>query len=114
MSAKGTRIRTDVTTLIHLAWKRRLVPLAWLDFDHVGFASVVTFLVARSGADWAVPTRRDAVRAELDAVRRPLDRELLVDAVWRASSESNPALLAVIDALAGESPAATGSGVEAS
>ncbi|MGM7680198.1 2-succinyl-5-enolpyruvyl-6-hydroxy-3-cyclohexene-1-carboxylic-acid synthase [Microbacterium sp. A94] len=30
-------------------------------------------------------TRRDAVRAELDAVRRPLDRELLADAVWRAT-----------------------------
>ncbi len=30
-------------------------------------------------------TRRDAVRAELDAVRRPLDRERLVDAVWRAT-----------------------------
>ncbi|MFK0403485.1 2-succinyl-5-enolpyruvyl-6-hydroxy-3-cyclohexene-1-carboxylic-acid synthase [Microbacterium sp. NPDC090225] len=30
-------------------------------------------------------TRRDAVRAELEAVRRPLDRELLVDAVWRAT-----------------------------
>ncbi|MCK2037757.1 2-succinyl-5-enolpyruvyl-6-hydroxy-3-cyclohexene-1-carboxylic-acid synthase [Microbacterium sp. SSW1-49] len=29
--------------------------------------------------------RRDAVRAELDAVRRPLDRELLVDSVWRAT-----------------------------
>ncbi|MBO0980399.1 2-succinyl-5-enolpyruvyl-6-hydroxy-3-cyclohexene-1-carboxylic-acid synthase [Microbacterium sp. SD291] len=29
--------------------------------------------------------RRDAVKAELDAVRRPLDRELLVDAVWRAT-----------------------------
>lgn len=29
--------------------------------------------------------RRDAVRAELDAVRRSLDRELLVDAVWRAT-----------------------------
>ncbi|MFS0854041.1 2-succinyl-5-enolpyruvyl-6-hydroxy-3-cyclohexene-1-carboxylic-acid synthase [Microbacterium sp. 179-I 3D4 NHS] len=29
--------------------------------------------------------RRDAVRAELDAVRRPLDRALLVDAVWRAT-----------------------------
>ncbi|MFT4158292.1 MAG: 2-succinyl-5-enolpyruvyl-6-hydroxy-3-cyclohexene-1-carboxylic-acid synthase [Microbacterium sp.] len=29
--------------------------------------------------------RRDAVRAELDAVRRPLDRELLADAVWRAT-----------------------------
>ncbi len=29
--------------------------------------------------------RRDAVRAELDAVRRPLDRERLVDAVWRAT-----------------------------
>lgn len=33
--------------------------------------------------DFAI--RRDAVRAELDAVRRPLDRELLVDAVWRAT-----------------------------
>ncbi|MGO2519808.1 MAG: 2-succinyl-5-enolpyruvyl-6-hydroxy-3-cyclohexene-1-carboxylic-acid synthase [Microbacterium sp.] len=29
--------------------------------------------------------RRDAVRVELEAVRRPLDRELLVDAVWRAT-----------------------------
>nr|WP_314841083.1 2-succinyl-5-enolpyruvyl-6-hydroxy-3-cyclohexene-1-carboxylic-acid synthase [uncultured Microbacterium sp.] len=29
--------------------------------------------------------RRDAVRTELAAVRRPLDRELLVDAVWRAT-----------------------------
>ncbi|MFY9714102.1 MAG: 2-succinyl-5-enolpyruvyl-6-hydroxy-3-cyclohexene-1-carboxylic-acid synthase, partial [Microbacterium sp.] len=29
--------------------------------------------------------RRDAVKAELDAVRRPLDRQLLVDAVWRAT-----------------------------
>ena len=29
--------------------------------------------------------RREAVKAELDAVRRPLDRELLVDAVWRAT-----------------------------
>jgi 2-succinyl-5-enolpyruvyl-6-hydroxy-3-cyclohexene-1-carboxylate synthase len=29
--------------------------------------------------------RREAVRAELQAVRRPLDRELLVDAVWRAT-----------------------------
>lgn len=33
--------------------------------------------------DFAV--RRDAIRAELEAVRRPLDRELLVDAVWRAT-----------------------------
>jgi len=29
--------------------------------------------------------RRDAVKAELDAVRRPIDRALLVDAVWRAT-----------------------------
>ncbi|MER7448281.1 2-succinyl-5-enolpyruvyl-6-hydroxy-3-cyclohexene-1-carboxylic-acid synthase, partial [Microbacterium sp. NPDC097977] len=29
--------------------------------------------------------RREAVAAELAAVRRPLDRELLVDAVWRAT-----------------------------
>ncbi|MDQ0649353.1 2-succinyl-5-enolpyruvyl-6-hydroxy-3-cyclohexene-1-carboxylate synthase [Microbacterium natoriense] len=29
--------------------------------------------------------RRDAVQAELEAVRRPLYRELLVDAVWRAT-----------------------------
>lgn len=41
--------------------------------DHDGLAS----------ADSA--TRRDAVKAELEAVRRPLDRELLVDAVWRAT-----------------------------
>lgn len=32
-----------------------------------------------------VTARREAVRAELDAVRRPLDRELLVNAVWRAT-----------------------------
>lgn len=38
---------------------------------------------ALASTDFA--TRRDAVRAELDAVRRPLDRELLVDAVWRAT-----------------------------
>ncbi|MGM7698654.1 2-succinyl-5-enolpyruvyl-6-hydroxy-3-cyclohexene-1-carboxylic-acid synthase [Microbacterium sp. A84] len=30
-------------------------------------------------------TRRDAVRAELEAVRRPIDREMLADAVWRAT-----------------------------
>ncbi|MDQ0642571.1 2-succinyl-5-enolpyruvyl-6-hydroxy-3-cyclohexene-1-carboxylic-acid synthase [Microbacterium murale] len=29
--------------------------------------------------------RRDAMRTELEAVRRPLDRELLADAVWRAT-----------------------------
>lgn len=29
--------------------------------------------------------RREAMQAELEAVRRPLDRELLVDAVWRAT-----------------------------
>lgn len=36
-----------------------------------------------SSTDFAA--RRDAVRAELDAVRRPLDRARLVDAVWRAT-----------------------------
>ncbi len=36
-----------------------------------------------SSTEWAI--RRDAVRAELEAVRRPLDRALLADAVWRAS-----------------------------
>lgn len=30
-------------------------------------------------------TRRDAIKVELDAVRRTLDRQLLVDAVWRAT-----------------------------
>jgi len=38
---------------------------------------------ALASSDFAA--RRQAVRAELDAVRRPLDRELLVDAVWRAT-----------------------------
>ncbi|MFT4259106.1 2-succinyl-5-enolpyruvyl-6-hydroxy-3-cyclohexene-1-carboxylic-acid synthase [Microbacterium sp.] len=38
---------------------------------------------ALASTDFAA--RRGAVRAELDAVRRPLDRELLVDAVWRAT-----------------------------
>ncbi|WP_372967475.1 2-succinyl-5-enolpyruvyl-6-hydroxy-3-cyclohexene-1-carboxylic-acid synthase [Microbacterium sp.] len=32
-----------------------------------------------------VTARRHAVKAELEAVRRPLDRALLVDAVWRAT-----------------------------
>lgn len=32
-----------------------------------------------------VAARREAVKAELDAVRRPLDRALLVDSVWRAT-----------------------------
>ncbi len=41
--------------------------------DHDGLAST----------DFAA--RRDAVRAELDAVRRPLDRKLLANAVWRAT-----------------------------
>jgi len=36
-----------------------------------------------SSTDFAA--RRDAVRTELEAVRRRLDRELLVDAVWRAT-----------------------------
>ena len=40
----------------------------------------------QSGLHSADPeARRDAMRTELDAVRRPLDRELLVDAVWRAT-----------------------------
>lgn len=40
----------------------------------------------QGGLSSADPTaRRDAVRAELAAVRRPLDRELLADAVWRAT-----------------------------
>lgn len=51
-NARRVRIRTDVTTLIHLAWERRLISLARLDFDHAGFAGVVAFLVARSRADW--------------------------------------------------------------
>lgn len=38
---------------------------------------------ALSSKDFA--ERREAVKAELDAVRRPLDRALLVDAVWRAT-----------------------------
>ncbi|MFF1538973.1 2-succinyl-5-enolpyruvyl-6-hydroxy-3-cyclohexene-1-carboxylic-acid synthase [Microbacterium sp. NPDC058269] len=38
---------------------------------------------ALASTDFAA--RREAVKAELDAVRRPLDRELLADAVWRAT-----------------------------
>lgn len=38
---------------------------------------------ALASADFAA--RREAVKAELDVVRRPLDRALLVDAVWRAT-----------------------------
>ncbi|MFK3678164.1 2-succinyl-5-enolpyruvyl-6-hydroxy-3-cyclohexene-1-carboxylic-acid synthase [Microbacterium sp. NPDC090218] len=38
---------------------------------------------ALASTDFAA--RREAVKAELEAVRRPLDRELLVDAVWRAT-----------------------------
>ena len=69
-------------------------------------AGGVTALIPRLARP-ALPASVRAVPVEPAPVRR-------VDAVWRASSESNPALLAVIDALAGESPAATGSGVEAS
>ncbi|MGM7671482.1 2-succinyl-5-enolpyruvyl-6-hydroxy-3-cyclohexene-1-carboxylic-acid synthase [Microbacterium sp. A93] len=36
-----------------------------------------------NSTDFAI--RRDAVRAELEAVRRPIDREMLADAVWRAT-----------------------------
>ena len=38
---------------------------------------------ALASTDFAA--RREAVKAELEAVRRPLDRELLADAVWRAT-----------------------------
>ena len=38
---------------------------------------------ALASTDFAA--RREAVKAELDAVRRPLDRALLADAVWRAT-----------------------------
>lgn len=38
---------------------------------------------ALASTDFAA--RREAVKAELGAIRRPLDRELLVDAVWRAT-----------------------------
>jgi hypothetical protein len=47
------RVHTNVTILIHLGWKRRLVPFAWLDFDHRGFAGVVATHVAISGAEWS-------------------------------------------------------------
>lgn len=63
---------------------------AWLgDWLRASAASVVDLSEQAPDHDGLHSTdfavRRDAVRAELDAVRRPLDRELLVDAVWRAT-----------------------------
>ncbi len=59
---------------------------AWLE---ASAASVVDLSEAAPDQSGLLSTdftaRRDAVRAELDAVRRPLDRALLVDAVWRAT-----------------------------
>lgn len=59
---------------------------AWLA---ASAASVIDLTEAAPDQDGLLSTdfaaRRDAVRAELDAVRRPLDRALLVDAVWRAT-----------------------------
>ena len=59
---------------------------AWLE---ASAASVVDLSEAAPDQDGLVSTdlaaRRDAMRAELDAVRRPVDRALLVDAVWRAT-----------------------------
>src|SRR5690606_26633201 len=59
---------------------------AWLE---ASAASVVDLSEAAPDQDGLLSTdfaaRREAVRAELDAVRRPLDRALLADAVWRAT-----------------------------
>ncbi|WP_300268699.1 2-succinyl-5-enolpyruvyl-6-hydroxy-3-cyclohexene-1-carboxylic-acid synthase [Microbacterium sp.] len=59
---------------------------AWLE---ASAASVVDLSEAAPDQEGLLSTdfasRRDAVRAELDAVRRPLDRRLLADAVWRAT-----------------------------
>ncbi|WP_217181173.1 2-succinyl-5-enolpyruvyl-6-hydroxy-3-cyclohexene-1-carboxylic-acid synthase [Streptomyces sp. AC495_CC817] len=63
---------------------------AWLGSWHSASSALAVDLTAHApDADGLSSTdaaaRRDAVRAELEAVRRPLDRELLVDAVWRAT-----------------------------
>lgn len=59
---------------------------AWLE---ASAASVVDLSEAAPNQDGLLSmdfaARRDARRAELEAVRRPLDRQLLVDAVWRAT-----------------------------
>lgn len=59
---------------------------AWME---ASAASVVDLSEAAPDQEGLASTdfakRRNAVRAELEAVRRPLDRELLVDAVWRAT-----------------------------
>lgn len=63
---------------------------AWLgDWLQASAAEVVDLSENAPDPDGLASTdfaaRREAVRAELDAVRRPLDRALLVDAVWRAT-----------------------------
>jgi 2-succinyl-5-enolpyruvyl-6-hydroxy-3-cyclohexene-1-carboxylate synthase len=63
---------------------------AWLgDWLQASAAEVVDLSENAPDPDGLASTdfaaRREAVRAELDAVRRPLDRTLLVDAVWRAT-----------------------------
>ncbi|WP_051662263.1 MULTISPECIES: 2-succinyl-5-enolpyruvyl-6-hydroxy-3-cyclohexene-1-carboxylic-acid synthase [unclassified Microbacterium] len=63
---------------------------AWLgDWLQASAAEVVDLSENAPDPDGLASTdfaaRRDAVKAELDAVRRPLDRALLVDAVWRAT-----------------------------
>ncbi|MBT2496981.1 2-succinyl-5-enolpyruvyl-6-hydroxy-3-cyclohexene-1-carboxylic-acid synthase [Microbacterium sp. ISL-59] len=63
---------------------------AWLgDWLQASAAEVVDLSEDAPDPDGLASTdfaaRREAVKAELDAVRRPLDRALLVDAVWRAT-----------------------------
>jgi len=59
---------------------------AWME---ASAASVIDLSEAAPDQEGLASTdfaaRRDAVRTELEAVRRPLDRELLVDALWRAT-----------------------------
>ncbi|MFJ4175000.1 2-succinyl-5-enolpyruvyl-6-hydroxy-3-cyclohexene-1-carboxylic-acid synthase [Microbacterium sp. NPDC089696] len=59
---------------------------AWLTASAVHVVDLSEAAPDQDGLVSADPAvRRDAVAAELAAVRRPLDRELLVDAVWRAT-----------------------------
>ncbi|WP_341936197.1 2-succinyl-5-enolpyruvyl-6-hydroxy-3-cyclohexene-1-carboxylic-acid synthase [Microbacterium sp. LWO14-1.2] len=59
---------------------------AWLTASASHVVDLSESAPDQSGLSSADPSaRREAMQAELAAVRRPLDRELLVDAVWRAT-----------------------------
>ncbi|UJP10239.1 2-succinyl-5-enolpyruvyl-6-hydroxy-3-cyclohexene-1-carboxylate synthase [Microbacterium sp. KUDC0406] len=59
---------------------------AWMTASHAALVDLSEAAPDQDGLSSKDPlARAGAVKAELDAVRRPLDRALLADAVWRAT-----------------------------